>query len=78
MGATLQYLTGAGIHSARNSFNYSDGSSINVQDTDTWGRYINYYNVLINKFQQLLSSFKRRENIDMVYGGVHSQYNDLW
>src|SRR6056297_3072778 len=48
-GAILKFLTGAGIHSSRNTFTYSDGSGIQVSDADVWGRYINYYNVLVNK-----------------------------
>jgi hypothetical protein len=77
-GAVLQYLNGAGIHSARNTFSYSDGSGIQVQDTDQWGRYINYYNVLINKYRDMVGHFKRRKNIEDCYGGVYSQYNELW
>ena len=77
MGAVLQYLTGAGIHSSRNTFTYSDGSGIQVNDTDTWGRYINYYNVLITKYRELLSRFKMDKNINDCYGGHYSQYNDI-
>lgn len=77
MGATLQYLTGAGIHSARNTFTYSDGSGIQVQDTDTYGRYVNLYNVLITKFHRALSSWKINKNIDDCYGGVPSEYSNL-
>ena len=77
MGATLQFLTGAGIHSARNTFTYSDGSGIQVSDTNVWGRYINYYNVLITKYKDILAGFKRRKNIENCYGGVHSEYNDI-
>ncbi len=76
--ATLQYLIGCGIHSARNQFNYSDGSGIQVQDADTYGRYINLYNVLINKQREILTNFKRKLNIDGCYGGVDSEYGDLW
>jgi hypothetical protein len=78
MGATQHYLTSAGIHSARNTFNYSDGSGIQVSDTDAWGRYINYYNVLINKYREMISNFKRKRNIDDCYGGQGSEYGDLW
>lgn len=77
-GAVLNYLTGSGIHSARNTFTYSDGSGIQVNDTDAWGRYINYYNVLITKYREMVGNFKRKKNIDDAYGGHHSQYNDLW
>jgi hypothetical protein len=77
-GAVLQLLTGTGIHSSRNAFTYSDGSGIQVSDSDAWGRYINYYNVLINKYKEMVSHFKLKRNIDDAYGGHHSQYNDIW
>lgn len=78
MGATLQYLTGAGIASARNTYTYSDGSGIQATDTDAWGRYINYYNVLIPKYTKLVTNFKLNKNIELAYGGVYSEYNDIW
>lgn len=77
-GAVLQYLTGCGIHSARNTFSYSDGSGIQVQDADAWGRYINYYNTLITKYRDMVGHFKRKKNIDDCYGGQASEYGDLW
>ncbi len=76
-GAILQYLTGAGISSARNTFSYSDGSGIQVQDDDAWGRYMNYYNVLTTKYQRSLTNFKVRMNVEEGYGGVHSEYADI-
>ena len=78
MGAVLNYLTGSGIHSARNTFTYSDGSGIQVGDADPWGRYINYYNVLITKYKDIVANFKRNLNAEAAYGGVHSEYNDIW
>lgn len=76
-GSILQVLIGAGIGSARNTFSYSDGSSINVNDNDQWGRYINLYNVLISKYERSVQRYKKRKNIDGCYGGVASQYNNL-
>ncbi|MBC8550532.1 MAG: hypothetical protein H8D23_12875 [Candidatus Brocadiales bacterium] len=77
-GATLQYLTSAGIHSSRNTFTYSDGSGIQVQDSDAYGRYINYYNILIPKYERMVANFKRKKNIEDCYGGQASEYGDLW
>ena len=77
-GAVLQYLTGAGIHSARNTFTYSDGSGIQANDTDAWGRYINYYNVLTTKYERMVQNFKRKRNIEDCYGGQASEYGDIW
>jgi hypothetical protein len=76
-GSILQYLTGAGIHSARNTFTYSDGSGIQANDADAWGRYINYYNVLTAKYYRNLTNFKMRINVEDGYGGVHSEYANL-
>ena len=74
MGATLQYLTSKGILSARNTITYRDGGGVTVQDYDRYGRYINYYNILINKFVRGVSSMKLNANIDAAYGGVPSEY----
>ena len=76
-GAVLKFLTGAGIHSARNTFSYSDGSGIQVTDTDTWGRYINFFNVLKSTYETMAKSFKLKKNIEDCYGGVASQYDTL-
>jgi len=78
MTATLQYLIGNGIHSARNQFSYSDVSGIQVNDADQYGRYINLYNVLLAKQRNILTNFKRRLNIDDCYGGQESEYGEIW
>lgn len=75
LGATLQYLTAKGILSARNMISYSDPSGISVQDVDRYGRYVNYYNVLINKYNLALTNFKRGVNINGAYGGLGSEYD---
>ena len=74
MGATLMYLTSKGILSARNTITYRDGGGVTVQDYDRYGRYINYYNILINKYVRGVSNMKLGSNIESAYGGVDSEY----
>ena len=76
-GAVLEILTSNGILSARNTYNYSDGFGVNISDSDYWGRYINYYNVLINKYMMMVQNYKRAYNIDNCYGGIDSEYSDI-
>ncbi len=71
-GATLQYLTSKGILSARNQLSYSDAGGVNVQAEDRYGRYINMYNVLINKYRAGVNTAKIRYNTDRSYGEIHS------
>ena len=73
-GATLKVLTGKGILSARNTLTYSDAGGVTVSDFDKYGRYINYFNVLINKFMRGISNLKTGLNIANCYGGVSSEY----
>ena len=75
LGATLQVLTGKGILSARNTLTYNDAGGVTVSNYDRYGRYVNYYNVLINKYTRGVSSMKHRYNIDQCYGGVESEYS---
>lgn len=75
LGSTIQVLTGKGILSARNMLTYSDAGGISVSDYDRYGRYINYYNVLINKYIRSVQSMKRRYNVDQCYGEVASEYS---
>ena len=77
MGATLQYLTSKGILSARNTLTYRDGGGVTVQDMDRYGRYINYYNILVNKFLRGVSNMKLGANVDAAWGGVPSEYTTL-
>ena len=74
MGATLQYLTSKGILSSRNTLTYRDGGGVTVQDMDRYGRYINYYNILINKYLRGVTNMKLGANIEAAYGGVASEY----
>jgi len=76
--ATLEVLTSAGIHSARNQLSYNDAGGVNIQDIDVYGRYINYYNVLVNKVRAAVTNFKMQKNIDDAYGGSESAYSNLW
>ena len=78
LGATLQVLTSRGILSSRNMLSYNDTGGIQVRDTDTYGRYINYYNVLINKYMAQLRSFKYAKNIDDGYGEYQSELRQDW
>ena len=74
MGATLMYLTSKGVLSARNTITYRDGGGVTVQDYDRYGRYINYYNILINKYVRGVGNMKLGQNIEAAYGGVPSEY----
>lgn len=76
-GAVLQVLTSKGIISSRNTLTYNDGGGVTVQDMDKYGRYINYYNVLINKYVRGLQALKLGSNVDDAYGGVGSEYGLL-
>ena len=79
LGATLEYLTSAGILGARNTLTYSDAGGEQVSDMDRWGRYINYFNTLVAKYTNGVQQFKGRLNFTAGYGGVNSpmQY-DSW
>ena len=74
LGAVLQILTSKGILSARNTLTFSDSGGVTVQDMDKDGRYINYFNVLIAKYQRGVQNMKVGQNIDDAYGEVHSEY----
>ena len=41
---------------------------------DRYGRYINYYNILITKYARGVQSMKIGNNVDDAYGGVSSEY----
>ena len=77
LGGVLQVLIGKGILSARNTLTYQDTGGVTVQDFDTYGRYINFYNVLVNKYRNSVFEFKRGVNISAGYGGVGSEYGHL-
>ena len=75
LGATVGgVLTSHGISSARNTLTYRDSGGVTVQDYDKFGRYINYYNILINKYMRGVANLKLKNNIDNCYGGVSSEY----
>jgi hypothetical protein len=77
LGATLQLLTAKGILSARNTVTYSDSGGVQISDKDYWGRYINYYNVLISKYEKAVVNTKRSFNSSMAFGGTRSPM-DTW
>ena len=72
LGATIQALISNGILSARNMLTYSDAGGITVTNMDKWGRYMNLYNLLINKYLRNVQQLKVIVNIEMGYGGVSS------
>jgi len=76
-GATLQFLFSKGILSARNTLTYNDSGGVTVQDYDRYGRYMAFYNMLVNKYLRGVQSVKRASNIDSCYGGVASEYSVL-
>ena len=41
---------------------------------DKYGRYINYYNILINKYSRGVQTMKLGKNVEDAYGGVDSEY----
>ena len=59
IGATLNVLTSQGILSARNQLTFNDSGGIQVSDMDKYGRYINWFNVLIAKYQRELIAAHR-------------------
>jgi hypothetical protein len=77
LGATLQILVSQGILSARNQLTYNDAGGIQVSDMDKYGRYVNWFNVLINKYLRSVAAWKIGGNIDAAYGGVPSEYQDI-
>lgn len=73
-GVAIQILQGKGILSARNMLTYTDNGGITVQDYDTYGRYVNLFNVFISKYYQQCVDIKRDINIDSVYGNIASPF----
>jgi len=71
-GALLQLLTAKGVLDARNYLTYSDAGGVTVTNHDRWGRYINYFNVLVNKYVNGVRTIKIRENVELCYGGLGS------
>jgi len=74
LGATLQYLTSKGILSARNTLTYSDQGGVQVSNYDQYGRYVAYYNYLVNSYVKSVQQIKIRYNITQGYGGVPSPF----
>jgi len=72
LGALLQMLTSKGVLSARNAITYSDAGGVTVSEMDKWGRYINYFNTLANKYERSVLQAKMRFNIQQAYGGTAS------
>jgi len=77
LGGVLNILTSQGILSARNQLTYNDAGGIQVSDLDKYGRYVNWFNVLINKYQRGIIQWKVTKNVDDAYGEIPSEYVDL-
>ena len=77
-GTIIQILIGEGILSARNLLTYNDTGGVQVSDFDKYGRYINWYNVLINKYMQQTADIKRAINVENAYGTVQSEFSNIW
>ena len=79
-GTIIQILMGKGILSARNMLTYQDTGGVTVQDFDTYGRYVNLFNVYINKYMRQVIDIKRSINIDGAYGSIESPmaYDQYW
>lgn len=75
LGGVLNVLTSKGILSARNTLTYQDNGGVTVQDYDKYGRYINYFNTLINKYMSSINGWKVSVNVDNCYGGVPSEFS---
>lgn len=80
LGATLNLLNEIGILSARNTLTYQDPGGVTVQDYDKYGRYINYFNILTNRYAQLSRNWRSARNIDNCYGGIASEFSlrQIW
>ena len=77
-GATLQMLIGKGILSARNVLTYQDAGGVMVTDMDVYGRYINYFNLLVSKYNKDLNDYKTRLNVAAGFGEFSSQLRQDW
>ena len=73
LGATLQALIGKGILSARNVLTYNDQGGIQVSDNDVYGRYINYFNLLISNYREQVRQWKIARSINNAYGEFPSE-----
>ena len=78
LGATLQVLIGKGILSARNVLTYNDQGGVQVSDTDVYGRYINYFNLLINSYREQVRQWKTQMSINGAYGEYSSELDQSW
>ncbi len=77
LGGTLNILISQGILSARNQLTYNDTGGIQVSDLDKYGRYVNWFNVLIAKYQRAIIGWKLTKNVEEAYGDVPSEYRDI-
>ena len=75
-GATLTILEMKSIRSARNTLTYNDSGGISVKENDVYGRYVVWYNTLLNDYRRKVTSWKRAKNMEGSWGGSHSEYSD--
>lgn len=74
LGAVLQLLQIKGIISARNAITYSDAGGVQVSEMDKWGRYINFFNVLVTKYERGVTTIKTRANVEQAFSSMNSPF----
>jgi len=73
LGATLQVLIGKGILSARNVLTYNDQGGVQVTDNEVYGRYINYFNMLVSNYREQVRQWKTQRSINNAYSEFPSE-----
>jgi hypothetical protein len=76
-GTAIEILAGKGILSARNMLTYTDNGGVTVQDYDTYGRYVNLFNVFIERHYRNCLELKRSINVEQAYGSIQSPMQTL-
>ena len=74
--AVLNIIQSNMIKSGRNTLTYTDQGGVNIREEDTYGRYVNIYNILLAKNEMHIQRFKISKNVEGGYGGVESEYVD--
>jgi len=76
-GCALRLLESAGLKQSRNELNYSSGG-VQVRVSDKTGLYQSWIARFEQKYYRQLLSYKKAININSGWGGVHSEYDDLY
>ena len=71
--AVIETLTSAGILQSRNRLQYSDGG-ITVQVSDKAAEYQSWISLLVNDYERKKERLKKSQNLELGYGGIHSEY----